>query len=117
MWHTYIYLLFALPVVYAAGSAISFVQNYCAAKKTGLPIVSTPIYGRNIAWLVLEPLIGHLLLKLPFGLGLWVWYSRWMWILEDRSRMFREKGKTLIIVSPRNLQVRLTFEMCGYHPS
>lgn len=111
MWLIWVYLLFAVPALYAGSSAVSFVQHYRAAKKTGLPMVVTPLYEKNMAWLALQPLISHFVLKLPFGLGSWVRYSRYMWVLDDRSRMFQEKGKTFVVVSPRKLQVRLICEI------
>lgn len=72
----------------------------------GLPIVISPVYSRNLAWLVLSPLLGPLLLKLPFGLGSWVRYNRFMWVLEEKASAFLEMGKMFVVVTPAKLQVR-----------
>lgn len=87
-------------------SVFSFAQNYRAAMKMGLPIVSSPVYSRSLPWLVLSPLLGPLLLKLPFGLGSWVRYNRYMWVLEEKASAFQEKGKMFVVVTPAKLQVR-----------
>lgn len=106
MWPIWILLLFAGPVFRLFSSVFSFAQNYRAAKKMGLPIVSSPVYSRSLPWLVLSPLIGPLLLKLPFGLGSWVRYNRYMWVLEEKASAFQEKGKMFVVVTPAKLQVR-----------
>lgn len=110
MWPIWILLLFAAPVFRLASSVFSFIQNYRAARKTGLPIVCSPVYSRNIAWLVLSQLIGPLLVKAPFGLGSWVRYNRFMWVLEEKASPFLEKGKHFVVVSPAKLQVRQTYD-------
>lgn len=106
MWPTWILLLLAVPVLRLASSVLSFARNYRAAKAMGLPIVSSPVYSRNLSWLVLSPLLGPLLLKAPFGLGSWVRYNRYMWAWEEKASAFQEKGKTFVVVSPAKLQVR-----------
>lgn len=75
----------------------------------GLPIVSSPVYSRNLAWLVFSPLLGPLLLKLPFGLGSWVRYNRYMWVLEEKASAFQEMGKMFVVVTPAKLQVRYIY--------
>lgn len=106
MWPIWILLLFAAPAFRLVSSVFSFAQNYRAANKMGLPIVSSPVYSRSLPWLVLSPLIGPLLLKLPFGLGSWVRYNRYMWAWEEKASAFQEKGKLFVVVSPAKLQVR-----------
>jgi hypothetical protein len=106
MWPIWILLLFAAPAFRLASSIISFVQNYVTAKRMGLPIVWSPVYSRNLAWLALSPLLGPLLLKLPFGLGSWVRYNRYMWVLEEKASAFQEMGKMFVVVTPAKLQVR-----------
>lgn len=105
MWPVWVFLLFAAPLWQLFSSIVCFTQNYIAAKKTGLPIVSSPVYSRSLPWLALSPLLGPLLLKAPFGLGSWVRYNRYMWVLEEKARMFQEKGKVFVVVNPRKLQV------------
>lgn len=72
----------------------------------GLPIVISPVYSRSLPWLVLSPLVSPLLLKAPFGLGSWVRYNRYMWVLEERASAFQDKGKMFVVVSPGKIQVR-----------
>lgn len=105
MWPIWILLLFAAPVFGLVSSAFSFAQNYRVAKKMGLPIVSSPVYSRSLPWLALSPLLGPLLLKLPFELGSWVRYNRYMWVLEEKASVFQEKGKMFVVVTPAKVQV------------
>lgn len=109
MWPIWILLLFAAPAFRLLSSIFSFAQNYLAARKMGLPIVSSPVYSRNLAWLVLSPLLGPLLLKLPFGLGSWVRYNRYMWVLEEKASAFQEMGKMFVVVTPAKVQVRYVY--------
>lgn len=106
MWPIWILLLFSVPLFRLVNSVLSFAKNYRAAKKLGIPIVSSPVYSRSLPWMVLSPLIGPLLLKLPFGLGSWVRYNRYMWVLEEKASAFQEKGKMFVVVTPAKLQVR-----------
>lgn len=105
MWLIWILLLFAAPMFRLVSSVFSFAQNYRVAKKMGLPIVSSPVYSRSLPWLVLSPLLGPLLLKLPFGLGSWVRYNRYMWVWEEKATVFQEKGKMFVVVTPAKVQV------------
>lgn len=106
MWTTWILLLFAAPLFRLASSVFSFARNYREAKRMGLPIVCSPVYSRSLPWLALSPLLGPLLLKAPFGLGSWVRYNRYMWVLEEKASAFQEKGKMFVVVAPAKLQVR-----------
>ncbi|KAL2273597.1 hypothetical protein FJTKL_04194 [Diaporthe vaccinii] len=105
MWPMWILLLFAGPVFRLVSSVLSFAKNYRAAKKLGIPIISSPVYSRSLPWMALSPLIGPLLLKLPFGLGSWVRYNRYMWVLEEKASAYQEKGKMFVVVTPAKLQV------------
>lgn len=109
MWPIWVLLLFAAPAFRVLSSIFSFAQNYLTARKMGLPIVSSPVYSRNLAWLVFSPLLGPLLLKLPFGLGSWVRYNRYMWVLEEKASAFQEMGKMFVVVTPAKLQVRYIY--------
>lgn len=98
-------LLFAAPAFRLASSIFSLIQNYFTARKMGLPIVISPVYSRNLAWLALSPILGPLLLKLPFGMGSWVRCNRYMWVLEEKASAFQEMGKMFVVVTPAKLQV------------
>lgn len=107
MLSKWIILLLAAPALLLLQSLVSLARNYRIAKKTGLPVVVSPINISNPVWMVLGGLVGPLLLKAPLGLGAWVRCGRWGWLWEDQGALHRELGKVIINVDPKKLRVRL----------
>lgn len=90
----------ALAAYLVVSSILSFSRNLRNARKTGLPIVVSPVDHMNPLWVIFQKPLGPLLAKLPFGLGSWVRYNRLSWYFEDKYAMFQEHGKVFIHVTP-----------------
>lgn len=75
MWPLWAYALVLAPVWWTISSVVGFAKNYQTAKRMDLPIVVSPVHTTNPIWLMLQPILGSLLLKFPFGLCKWVRYS------------------------------------------
>lgn len=93
-------LVAALPTYLLVSSIISFLTNLRNAKKTGLPIVISPIDHLNPLWVAFQKPLGPLLAKLPFGLGNWIRYNKLSWFFDDKYRMHEEHGKVFLHVTP-----------------
>ncbi|CAN8096634.1 unnamed protein product [Discula destructiva] len=93
--------LFALPVLYYfVTSILSFSSNLRAARKTGLPILISPVDLLNPLWIIFQKPLVPLLVKLPFGLGAWTRYNTMSWYFTDKYRVHEEYGKVFLKVSP-----------------
>lgn len=97
--------LVAVPVFLLLRSILSFFQNYRAARQTGLPVICSPIAPFNPVWLILGPHLGPIIRKAPFGLGSWVYYTRYVWLWEDQDQMHQKLGKVFIHVTPGSIEV------------
>lgn len=106
----WVIVLLAAPALLLLQSLVSLAKNYRIAKKTGLPIVVSPIHIYNPLWMVLGGLVGPLLLKAPFGLGAWVRCNRWGWLWEYQDALHQELGKVIINVDPTKIRVRVSHE-------
>lgn len=113
MWPLWILALCAWYTYTVLWYADSFIKNHRMAKKTGLPVVYGPVANLNIFWMLLEPLVGKHISKLPFGLGSWVRYTRFMWPMHDRGRVHEEVGKTFVHVYPSGMDVRPSRRLQG----
>lgn len=95
------WVLFVAPAVYLlVSSLISFSINLRSAKKTGLPVVVSPVDHMNPFWVALQKPLRPFLESLPFGLGSFVRYSHLSWYFEDKYQMHAEHGKVFMIVTP-----------------
>lgn len=95
------WLLFVGPAVYLlVSSIVSFSKNLRRARKTGLPVVFSPVHRMNPVWMALQKPLRPFLENLPLGLGSFVRYSHLSWYFEDKYQMHAKYGKIFIIVSP-----------------
>lgn len=106
MW---LFLVLALLLgygVYQIGiTVITIAGNYRAARKTGLPIVVSPVNPRNPVWLLTQKYLAPIISQTPFGLGAWAQFTRRGWLWKDHEKMHQEMGKVWVQVSPRGLDV------------
>lgn len=110
MLSNWVLVLLAAPALLLLQSLVSLARNYQIAKKTGLPIVVSPVHFVNALWMVFGGLVGPLLLKAPFGLGAWVRCNRMGWLWENQDALHRELGKVIINVDPTKIRVRSSCE-------
>lgn len=83
-------------------SIVSFSNNFHAAtyRRTGLPVVISPVDHLNPVWIALQKPLRPFLENLPFGLGSFVRYSHLSWFFDDKYRMHEEHGKIFMVVTP-----------------
>ncbi|XMA16215.1 hypothetical protein WAI453_009006 [Rhynchosporium graminicola] len=98
MW--YFYIPIALFTYVFISSIGSFAKNYSAAKKTGLPIIISPVQRMNIPWMLAQHSLAPLLALLPLGLGYFARYSSLDYWFEDKYHLHEQVGKTFMFVSP-----------------
>ena len=86
---------------------VPFISNYIAARKTGLPLVLSPVHPFNPFWIVtykVFPII--LLLKyLPFGLGTWARCTYIGWQFHEKYALHDELGPVFLLVTPGGNEV------------
>ncbi|KAJ9633981.1 hypothetical protein H2204_006528 [Knufia peltigerae] len=92
---------------YFSWSVVRFVQNYNEAKRTGLPIVFTPINPPGPLWMTFKDLLIPILSKLPFGLGDWALRGDVGWTFPFKYRDHARYGDAFIIVGPGELELVL----------
>lgn len=97
----------ALLVTYLLTStALSLAANYSAARKTGLPLVISPISKLNPIWLVLQRRLVPLMRRhLPPALTSWTRHNVLSWFFDDKYLLFSELGsRSWLHVTPRELE-------------
>lgn len=96
-----LWTMLAIPVLYAfLKSIFTFTTNLRNARKTGLPIVISPVSRINPLWMIFHKSLTPYLRKLPFGLGSFERYSSLSWYFTDKYHLHEELGKTFICVTP-----------------
>lgn len=98
---------FALLVTYLLTSTgLSLASNYAAARKTGLPLVISPISKLNPIWLVLQRRLVPLMRRhLPAALTSWTRHNVLSWFFDDKYLLFSELGsRSWLHVTPRELE-------------
>jgi hypothetical protein len=92
--------------LYKMGTTIATIGRYYrAARKTGLPIVVSPVTPRNPVWLLTQKYLAPIICQAPFGIGSWARFTKRGWLWKDHEKMHQELGKVWVQVSPRGLDV------------
>lgn len=97
----------ALLLAYLLGStALSLASNYAAARKTGLPLVISPVSKLNPLWLVLQRRLAPWMRRtLPTPLTSWTRHNVLSWFFDDKYLLFADLGsKSWLHVTPRELE-------------
>lgn len=97
----------ALLLAYLLGStAIPLANNYAAARKTGLPLVISPVSKLNPLWLVLQRrLVPWMKRALPGPLTSWTRHNVLSWFYDDKYLLFRDLGsRSWLHVTPNELE-------------
>lgn len=99
-------------------SIIATTSNYRAAKKTGLPVVVSPVNARNVFWLLTQKYIAPIIYVAPFGLGSWARFTTRGWLWENHEKMYQDLGKVWVQASPKGLDVSQSLLLSKYlvHP-
>lgn len=91
-------------------------SNYRAAKKTGLPVVVSPVSARNVIWLLTQKYIAPIIYAAPFGLGSWARYTIRGWLWEDHDKTYQNLGKVWVLASPKGIDVSETHRLPNPFP-
>ncbi|KAI3398548.1 hypothetical protein diail_9072 [Diaporthe ilicicola] len=99
MW--YIWSIAFLLAYLVASTAISLWNNYTLARKTGLPVVVSPVSKFNPLWLVSQRRLAPWMRRnLPASLGAWTRHNMLSWHFDDKYFMFQELGGAWMHVTP-----------------
>lgn len=103
------FLLVVYSVVggYFLWSVVRFVQNYHEARRTGLPIIFTPINAPGPLWMTLKDLLIPIISKLPFGLGTWALRGDIGWTFLFKYQDHAKYGDAFLVVGPGELELVL----------
>lgn len=93
-------ILFSIVIAFLCWEFNSFYKHYRLAKKTGLPILISPFPPLHAIWPIGGDRIVSFFKSLPFGLGSFVYYSKFDTFVEERYSRFQQLGDAYIIVSP-----------------
>lgn len=89
-------------------SIIATTSSYRAAKKTGLPVVVSPVSARNVFWLLTQKHIAPIIYGAPFGLGSWARFTTRGWLWTGYDKVYQDLGKVWVLASPKGLDVSET---------
>ncbi|KAL8740699.1 MAG: hypothetical protein Q9190_006629 [Brigantiaea leucoxantha] len=93
--------LFVLPLTFFLWSCLCLIRNVAAAKASGFPYVVTPWSSLNGPWLLVRPILGPVIAKLPFGDALWVQLLNVEWPWAHQYTTFERLGSdTIMVASP-----------------
>ena len=84
---------------------LSFLRNYAAARRIGLPIVISPIYPLNPVWILLHKRVLPILKAFPWNSGLFVRCCYGGWTFDDKYHLHEELGDAFVIVNPGQLEL------------
>lgn len=90
-------------------------RNYRAAKKTGLPVVVSPVSARNVVWLLTQKYIAAIIYGAPFGLGSWARITTRGWLWRDHEKMQQNLGNVWVLASPKGLDVSQSPNLSNAH--
>lgn len=96
-----------LLCAYLLGStAVSLANNYAAARKTGLPVVISPVSKLNPLWLISQRRLAPWMKRhLPASLSSWTRHNVLSWFFDDKYLLFSELGsRSWVHVTPRELE-------------
>ena len=98
----WLFICYSAVAAYFIWTATSLLANYRAARKTGLPIVISPVNPLNPFWILLYrnfPVLPWLR-SLPWGLGTFARCSYNGWHFHDKQALHVELGDAFILVNP-----------------
>lgn len=98
-------------------TVITIAGHYRAARKTGFPIVVSPVSPRNPVWLLTQKYLAPIIYQAPFGIGSWAVFTRRGWLWKGHEKVQQELGKVWIQVSPKGLDVSESSESIHHHPT
>lgn len=104
------WLLWSLALLSAyllLSTIASLAANYAAARKTGLPIVISPVSKLNPVWLITQRrLAPWMAAHLPPRLTSWTRHNTLSWFFDDKYRLFEDLGsKSWLHVTPAGLEL------------
>lgn len=108
MW--LIWSLALLPLYLLTSTALSLAANYAAARRTGLPLVMSPVSKLNPVWLVLQRRLAPWMRRsgLPAALTSWTRHNYLSWFFDDKYLLFSELGgrasRSWLHVTPAELE-------------
>lgn len=108
MW--LIYSLALLAAYLLTSTALSLAANYAAARRTGLPLVVSPVGKLNPLWLVLQRRLAPWMRRsLPAALTSWTRHNYLSWFFDDKYLLFSELGgpggsRSWLHVTPSELE-------------
>ncbi|KIW09979.1 hypothetical protein PV08_11755 [Exophiala spinifera] len=94
-------------VGYFLWSVVRFVQNYHEAKRTGLPIIFTPVNAPGPLWMMLKDFLIPIASRLPLELGTWALRSDIGWTFPLKYKDHARYGDAFVIVGPGELELVL----------
>lgn len=101
------WLIWSLALLFAylvAGTAIPLWTNYSAARKTGLPVVVSPVSKFNPLWLASQQRLAPWMRRnLPAFLSAWTRHNVLSWFFDDKYLMFQEQGRSWMHATPAGL--------------
>lgn len=108
MW--LIWSLALLSAYLAASTALSLATNYAAARRTGLPLVVSPVSKLNPLWLLAQRRLAPWMRRnLPSALTSWTRHNTLSWFFDDKYLLFSELGgsgsRTWLHVTPGELEL------------
>ena len=97
----------SILVAFFGWMTVSFISNYNAARKIGLPIVLSPVHLLNPFWIITYKILPVILLLkyLPFGLGTWARCTYIGWQFDEKHALHDELGPVFLIVTPGGNEV------------
>ena len=89
-----------------ASTAIALANNYAAARKTGLPVVISPVSKLNPLWLIAQRRLAPWMRRnLPASLSSWTRHNTLSWFFDDKYLLFNELGsRSWLHVSPGGIE-------------
>ena len=85
-------VLVAIATALLTVPIIKAFKNYRKARTIGLPIVFSPFNVMSPILALLGPRFGPPLMRLPFGLGNFIYYTGFAFYWDDRYRMHEKYG-------------------------
>lgn len=103
------WLIWSLAFFFAylfGSTAVSLANNYAAARKTGLPVVISPVSKLNPVWLVLQRRLAPWMRRnLPPALSSWTRHNTLSWFFDDKYLLFRDLGsRSWLHVTPAGVE-------------
>lgn len=103
------WLLWSLALLSAyllLSTIISLATNYAAARKTGLPVVISPVSKLNPVWLITQRRITPWMrAHLPATFTSWTRHNTLSWFFDDKYRLFNDLGsKSWLHVTPAGIE-------------